>query len=319
MHYRAAEDETVKSWIKKNDRFIVKKLIEQLVAVKAEYLFPTIVPCSEYFLSPDKTYDFLRPQTARGIGLDPIPWAKARLINQVVITPFWATIEFDMPVEEWKELLDGTSVTLVAGSELNLRPTPKVWPKYGETMSNSSETVLGAATSLLYRGADRIYLFNYMDSETTVDNPTDYPLILNRAGSLQTATNGVRRHVVTYSDTWAAGEPQAYSLPSMADKNGSAQFRIHIGPAPKKGSAQIFIGLGEEGDPDTTALNVYVNTIRCQQSSKAIPKPIHPIARKVVGFEIPIAIMHDGYNHVRIIGTGDKSQEIVWVEIQISA
>jgi hypothetical protein len=259
-----------------------------------------------------------RPQTAKGMGLDPIPWAKAGLIDQVVIAPFWATIEFDMPVELWKELLRGTSVTLAAGLEINLRPTPKVWPKYGDGMNNSAETVFGAAASLLYRGADRIYLFNYMDSVKPEDYP-DYSPILHQAGTLATATSGVRRHIVTYSDTWAPGEPQAYSLPASVMKGGSSEFRIPIGPRPQKGFAQNFIGLGEEGNLDTTALEVYVNTVRCRPSSAAIPKPIHPIAWKTAGFEIPVELLHDGYNHVRVLSTSDHPQQIVWVEIQISS
>jgi len=173
-----------------------------------------------------------RPQTARGLGLDAVAWAKLGLVDYIVITPFWATAEFDMPVELWKELLHGTNVTLAAGLEINLRPTPKVWPKYGAGFTNTAETVFGAASSLLHRGADRIYLFNYMDSVTTVSNPEDYPRILNSAGALETAAAGSRRHIVTYSDTWAPGEPQAFPLPETCRKGKTAAFRIHIGPKP---------------------------------------------------------------------------------------
>jgi hypothetical protein len=186
-------------------------------------------------------------------------------------------------------------------------------------MSNSAETVFGAAASLLHRGADRVYLFNYMDSETTVDNPADYAPILHQAGTLATAATGVRRHIVTFSDTWAQGEPSGHLLPATVQKNGSADFRIHIGPKPKKGSAQVFIGLGEDGNMDTTTLEVHVNNVRCQPSFAAIPKPIHPIARKVAGFDIPAELLHEGYNHVRILGTLDEPQQIVWAEIQISS
>ena len=223
-----------------------------------------------------------------------------------------------MPIEEWRDLLQETAVTLIAGLEINLHSTPK----YNREMSNSAETVFGAATTLLYRGVDQIYLFNFMDSLTTVDNPADYSPILHRAGMLETAASGVRRHVVTFSDTWAQGEPKGYLLPAMALNKGlghaSAEFRIPIGPAPKKGSAQVFIGLGEEGSMNTAAIEVYINTVCCQPCSVAIPKPIFPIAKKVVGFEVPVELLHNGYNHVRVVGSSDQPQQIVWVEIQIS-
>jgi hypothetical protein len=258
-----------------------------------------------------------RPQTARGLGLDAIAWAKQGLIDMIVITPFWATVEFDMPVELWKELLGDSKVILAAGLEINLRPHIKVWPKYPENMSNSAETVFGAAASLLHRGADRIYLFNYMDSVTTVDNPADYPEILNKAGSLETIVGNSRRHVVTFMDTWAPGEPQAHLLPAQCGKNMTASFRIHIGPKPKNGTAQVYVGMGENGSLDVSALEVRVNGKLCPSSCQSLPIPFHPVVQKVGGFEIPIGILHDGYNVVEVTGTLDQSHEINWIEIMI--
>lgn len=259
-----------------------------------------------------------RPQTARGLGLDAVAWAKHRLVDMIVITPFWATTEFDMPVELWKELLGDAAknITLAAGLEINIRPTPKVWPKYTQRMSTTAEAVFGAAASLLYRGADRIYLFNYMDSVTTVDNPEDYPKILNFAGSLETAAARTRRHIVTYSDTWAPGEPHAYALPATCRKNSTAAFRIHIGPKPA-GPARVVVGLGENGNLDTAALVVRVNTTLYPSSNAPLTVPIHSIAQKSAGFEIPPGTLHDGYNLVEITSTLDQPQEIVWTEIMI--
>ena len=65
-----------------------------------------------------------RPQTALTLGYDAVTWAQRKLIDFLVVTPFWATIEPDMPIELWKEMLRGTSVTLAAGLELLLRPYP---------------------------------------------------------------------------------------------------------------------------------------------------------------------------------------------------
>jgi hypothetical protein len=258
-----------------------------------------------------------RPQTARELGLDAAAWAKAYLVDYIVITPFWATIEFDMPVELWKELLGDSPAILAAGLELNLRPTPRVWPKYGGHMSNSAETVFGAAASLLHRGADRIYLFNYMDTCTTVDNPEDYPKILHGAGTLQTATAGSRRHVVTYPDTWAPGEPDSHLLPAECRQGRTAAFRIPIGPKPAGGTAQVYVGLGENGGLDTAALEVRVNGQLCSPTTAAVPSPVHPIVQKSAGFDVPPGILHDGYNVVEVTGKLERAQEIVWMEIMI--
>jgi hypothetical protein len=52
-----------------------------------------------------------------------------------------------------------------------------------------------------------------------------------------------RRHVITYSDTWAPGEPRAIPLPATARKNELKEFRIHIGPQPEYGTVTVVLGL----------------------------------------------------------------------------
>ena len=258
-----------------------------------------------------------RPRTAEALGLDPVPWAKAGLIDLVVVTPFWATCEFDMPIEHWKLLLTGTGVTLAAGLEICLRPTPKVWPKYADNLSTTAEMVFGAAAAMLDRGADQIYLFNYMDSETTVDAPADYPKIMHHAGALDTLAGQVRRHIVTYPDTLPYGDPPGYVLPADTKENQPVRFRIHIGTKPAAGTAQVVLGLGEEGLLDATALTVKVNDEACAPSAVPAPKAIHSIARQTAVFDIPWDTLCGQYNLVEVMGLCEKPHQIVWVEIRI--
>ena len=42
-------------------------------------------------------------------------WAKERLIDLLVVTPRWATLEFDMPIPQWRQLLGKSKVTLAGG------------------------------------------------------------------------------------------------------------------------------------------------------------------------------------------------------------
>lgn len=167
-----------------------------------------------------------RPQTAINLGLDGAAWAREGLIQMLVVTPFWASIEPDMPIELWRRLA-GNQVTLAAGLELLLRP----YASYRPLPFNSLETVRGAAASLLSRGADRIYLFNYMDSETEMPDRENYSLLLRQCGRLDTLAGKPRRHVVTYSDTWAPGEASASQLPKVLEAGQWASFRLHTGPA----------------------------------------------------------------------------------------
>ncbi len=166
-----------------------------------------------------------RPQTAISLGLDGALWAREGLVQLLVVTPFWASIETDIPLELWRRLA-GDNVTLAAGLELLVRP----YHAYRPLQFNSIETVRGAAASMLARGADRVYLFNYMDSQTQMSGMENYPAMLRECGRLDTLAGKHRRHIVTYADTWAPGEPAAAQLPKTLAADEWASFRLPLGP-----------------------------------------------------------------------------------------
>ena len=170
-----------------------------------------------------------RPQSAVGLGMDAATWAQRGLVDMIVITPFWATIETDMPVELWKTLLRGTPVTLAAGLEVLARP----YHDY-KIQNNSLETVRGAAATLLDRGADRIYLFNYMGYAGVMSDFEDYAGLLREGGNLGTLSGKPRRHMITYADTWApASRARNNCPPNVSRKNGTpSAFPPAPGPPP---------------------------------------------------------------------------------------
>jgi hypothetical protein len=252
-----------------------------------------------------------RPETARGLGMDAVTWAQKGLIDTLVVTPFWATIEFDMPIEVWKQLLDGTGVTLAAGLEVLLRPYPSA-----EAQLNTLETVRGAATTLLDRGADRIYLFNYMDSDTTIESQEEYRQLLREVGSLETMAGKPRRHVVTYPDTWAPGEPQATALPRPCGTDRSVEFRILIGPAPLPGqSARVRMGLEHRDASVAEKLIVRVNGEVCSFAGGMTPTGSRPGPTHAYG--IPAGVLHRGYNVVEVRNDSGGEARLVWVEVAV--
>jgi len=246
--------------------------------------------------------------------MDAVAWARQGLVDVIVITPFWATVEFDMPVEWWRELLGEAPVTLAAGLELLVRP----FPEAGGIFYNTAETVCGAAASLLHRGADRIYLFNYMDSHTSMSDADDFQAVLHQAGELETACAHPRRHVVTYSDTHPPGQPCPQALPARCSKDRLAEFRLHTGPKPRRGDAWALIGLGKNGNRDPRGLEVWLNGQPCCLTDEPLP-PAHPVVSKLASFAIPLAALEEGYNLLEILGTGSEPYELVWIEIRIDA
>lgn len=251
-----------------------------------------------------------RPHTAAGLGMDALAWARRRLIDMLVITPFWATIETDMPVELWNQLLAGTGVALAAGLELLVRP----YPGYPKPIFNSLETVRGAAAAMLDRGASRIYLFNYMDSQTAMADVRNYRRMLSEVGSLATLAGKPRRHILTYADTWAPGEPVARNgLPAECAPNRWHAFRLATGPQPR-GPVEAILGI--QGDP--AALGkwaVRVNGEPCAFAGPAGVAETRPDA-PLYAWRVPPGLTSRGYNLIEV--EASSAGTIHWVEMALA-
>jgi len=250
-----------------------------------------------------------RPDAALALGMDAVEWARRGLIDQLIITPFWETLDTDMPIELWKQLLADRPVLLAAGLELQLRAHPQSELR----QKNSLETVRGAAMSMLSRGADVIYLFNYMDSLTSPD--PDYPVILREAGSLDTLRGKARRHVATYADTWAPGMAQATMLPLHGGAGDWRGLRIHIGERPGQETAAVLLAFENVETLDGSDLQVWVNGCLCTFDGGA--EPMQPCAeRPLFRWIIPHAALKDGYHYIE--WCCNRELTAIWAEINLT-
>ncbi len=269
-----------------------------------------------------------RPVTAVGLGMDGVTWARKGLVDMLVITPHFATIETDMPIELWRQLLDGTNVTLAAGLELHLRPYPP-----GIVQENSLETARGAAISFLNRGADRVYLFNYFDLvpgtadakfyASTAHGPRNYPLLLRELGSIKIMAEKPRRHIVTFTDTWAPGEiptwakdeSRAALLPASSLKNEWQEFRVPIGPKPNSGKVMAVLGLLKDPAVKNKTLEVRLNGEVCRFIGPIdLPKPAPDFP--AYGFDVPLPAVKRGYNLIEVLSR--EKTTFGWVELRIT-
>lgn len=251
-----------------------------------------------------------RPQTALGLGYDPVMWARRGLIDMLVVTPFWASIETDMPIELWRELLRGTSVMLAAGLEVLIRSHPDS----KQFQKNTLETVRGTAAAMMDRGADRVYLFNYMDSQTAMDDLENYPKLLREVGQPETLVGKSRRHVMTFADTWAPGEPQATPLPRRCTAGLWQGFRLATGPVPTAGTVSALLGIEGLTEAEVKTAEVRVNQEICSLAGRAelkAPKPEAPVYR----FVIPRTLLNRGYNVIEFVAR--RNCQIVWAEIAV--
>ena len=267
-----------------------------------------------------------RPETALGLGFDVPAWASRNLIDRLVVTPFLFS-QFDIPIEQWKQLLAGSSITLEAGLMQTIRPFAG-----GPTLSHSLETARGAAMSLLDRGADRIYLFNFFDYEPYGVTGEAYResvigkafnQLLREIGSMETMAGRSRRHIVTNlvdqfsDDTSAPRQDPLLFMPRDISSGAKVWFRIPVGPAPVSGQA-VQVRLAAQ-QPQTTTIkewDIRVNGQSCRSLGQIVlpagtPAPTH-------AFEISPRVVRHGTNEVDIVNPTDASARLIWLELAFS-
>lgn len=253
------------------------------------------------------------PDAAKGLGMDGVRWVQEGLVDMLVPTPFWATGDFDIPIELWRERLGDAAknIVLAAGQEVLLQAYPGA-----KQIENDITSVRGFAAAHLFRGADQIYLFNYMDPEPMQGGPGTYRLLLEKGLGLEETTHNPRRHPVTYRDTVPSGVSNNAQLPVEGFKGG--ECKIYIGPAPKAGQASFVMGLAEGEDNAAAAFDVSVNGTPCTPGAEVPAKPVLPGVARAMQFDCPAPALKDGYNLVQIkqMGTA-KEQKVVWAELRI--
>jgi hypothetical protein len=196
-----------------------------------------------------------RPESAYYLGYDPAEWARQGWIDRLVPMNFWGTTDTDTPVEIWKRLLSGTKTKLDIGCEMHLRANRK-FPVSHQTL----ETLRGCVVSGLARGADGVYLFNYMSILRSNDNPFKgevYDTMLREIGELYTIRNKPRRHVVSYVVTRGEGEADGSALPRRLEKEHYTGFRVSVGEPPETGhKAWVVAAFAVPGALDITGASL---------------------------------------------------------------
>jgi hypothetical protein len=257
-------------------------------------------------------------RTARWIGLDPVLWARQGLVDFVVPTPVWYTIDFAMPVWEWKRLLEGTGALLGAGLDRHVHP----FPGGVREQPACPEHVRGAAASYLNQGADRVYLFDYFDRPTPQLGPSILAEenLLRTVGSPESLAPHPRRHLVTYQDVLGPGECPAQPLPlrprhAYAGAPCFGELRIDTGPKPPRGAVLVLLAFAESAPEPPADLEVFVNGVRAAAKGRTLLPPPLPAA-PLYGFEPPLQALNDGINLVELLSHA-QAWEVHWAEIRL--
>lgn len=253
------------------------------------------------------------PDAAAGLGMDALAWAREGLVDLIVPCPFFSTTDFDIPLELWRERLgaDLARVALIPAVEHNAR----AWPT-GKTVANDLAALRGFAASGWARGADSMYLFNWMDSETRPVSAEDYRALLHTGLARDVVARASRRHLVTYRDTVPAGFGNGAQLPVEAPAGGT--FRLHLGPRPATGKTWLVAGLAARDGVSESRIAATCNG-RATGPAEEL-KDLRGIggAARAVRFACPPDAISDGENTFTLRQTeGGAAQQIVWVEVRV--
>ncbi|MFO7976027.1 MAG: hypothetical protein R6V12_15490 [Candidatus Hydrogenedentota bacterium] len=253
------------------------------------------------------------PDAAVGLGMDGVTWAKEGLVDMLVPTPFWTSSDFDIPVELWRERLGDAAerVIIAPGLEHNVRAFPG-----GGTVPNNLESCRGFAATAWHRGADQIYLFNFMDSGTIPVSTSDYRTLVEQGLGPDISTSLPRRHIQAFRDTVPPGVPNGVRLPVNAQSGGT--FNLYLGAAPTSGVTTFIAGLAKREGVDTASFDTTINNQACPALEDRPEPGQYPGVVRAVQFSCPLNALKDGYNEVRIQQhAGQSEQQIVWAEIRI--
>jgi hypothetical protein len=254
------------------------------------------------------------PDAASELGMDGVQWAREGLVDLIVPCPFWTSSDFDIPVELWRERLGAQTrrVSVVPGLESSARP----WPR-GVPMPNNLATLSGFAASAYHRGADGVYLFNWMDHNNWPVSNDDYKVLLRNGVSEKVVAGSVRRHPVCFRDTVPKGFPNNVQLPAAArpEKN----FRIHIGPKPASGKVWAVVGLAKRDGLADARFKATLNN-RALETEEEVKDlgGLGGIPTRAIRFSCPLDTVTSGYNELKVRQiAGSADQHVVWVEIRL--
>ena len=225
----------------------------------------------------------------------------------LVATPRWATLEYEIPIQQWREELGDAKVTLLGGIEVRYHPGA------GATASLvSPELATGAAMSVLSRGADAVYLFNYFqDGHPTWPRPV-YLKTLQSMKSLDALRQLPRRVAVTYRDIVATGEKYQPPLPATGKEH---VFPMTLGPLPDGPLAcEVTLGLAVSKDASVSAPTVSVNDKPCE----ALADDGKAEGTRVIVYRVPkTALAPTDPQRIKIASTDGNDVNLRRVELSV--
>lgn len=210
---------------------------------------------------------FSNPIMNYNAGLDVVTWARMGYADEVAALPRWESIDTDIPTEIWKQLLP-ENTKFAAGHQLLICP----YNGARATMS-SIDMAFAQAAANSARGADFVYLYNYMDimesglasvyNNSSVRNEKNLKMILKNIGNAEKMKNFPRRHTLSYYDYPNYWERVSCRLPIELGADKYFEYiRIAVGKVSEDAKVYLILGIDGNDAMSETDFEVYVNSKR---------------------------------------------------------
>jgi hypothetical protein len=251
------------------------------------------------------------PETALAMGFDVATWASEGLIDLLVVTPRFFSVEYDMPMQRWKTLLESSNVVLAGGL------VGSTMPYWGEPRRERAfltpELATGAAVSVLSRGADAVYLFNIFQDDTPRWPLNVYKETLKPMRSLDALLSKPRAVSITYRDIIAPGEKYKPTLPATGS---DVLLPVYLGPVLEgKWRCELKVELMAPKIEDLPAPKVLINDQPCE----LLASDVHNAASRVLRFSVPLqALTKTDVQQISLRSTDAREFTVVSVEMSLN-
>lgn len=215
----------------------------------------------------------------RIFGFDVKEWIRRGLVDVLSPCSRWQDTDSDMPIGEWVALTEGSDVEIAAGLEFYLWGNIKV----------NGETAKGLCAQYFDEGSKKIYLYNHYreavelpdmtewnkthpgfvlfeEDKNETDSPNNWATdrlakidrdkakIWEASENAQVAKTGVRRHVLTFTETSMVPKGGRYFNPLPLKVEGKAELKKLTGDL-TDGNVTLYLGIKKGATPPTVKVD----------------------------------------------------------------
>lgn len=208
-------------------------------------------------------------ETNYDLGFDVLTWASEGLIDLVIPTGRWATVDGNVPVSLWTSMMHPYGVEVAPCIEVRVQNYDG---SDGAMQGHTLATYNGFAAAFLSQGADKVAIYNYYlghhtariqykhkvsTTDEAVAGTWRHFVVATTIGSYDKLMTLDRRVIMTYNDMKALWKQQTSQLPTSCNAGETVTLRLSVGDIPEEATVTVKLGINAQNIAKMPT--VYVN------------------------------------------------------------